>query len=98
MVTFREYLEKLFSWIDINLMQVPTKAEPQPFFTHALMEIEEFDKFADNHICPNCRKKEGFKIEKYERGTVGWELNVSCAKCGFAGTLNTTGFRFEVRR
>jgi len=89
-----QFLEKLRSWLD-DIIQFPEEAEPQPFFQNALLEIDSFSKFAESQSCPYCHKSGLFTIGKYERGSKGWELTVTCSECGGIGIINETGFRFE---
>ena len=69
------------------------KKQPKQTFQETLQEIDEFSKFAKQQTCPNCHKKDEFKVAKFERGKQGWELIVVC-KCGLRGVLNPTGFSF----
>lgn len=92
-LNLRGNINKLFDWLD-RYMRFPEDKEPQPSFNGALLEIASFDKYAKSQVCPACHKKDGFKVKKFERGNKGWELSVACS-CGFSGTVNTTGFRFE---
>ena len=90
-------LQKLFDWMYENVIKFPEDRQPQPYFSHALTEIESFGKYAKNHVCPKCSQKEGFSLLGYERGPKGWTLTVKC-NCGFAGIVDATGFQFKETR
>jgi hypothetical protein len=80
-----------------RLFGKPYVNEVELNFENSLIQLDSFDKFVHSQPCPSCKKPELY-IVSHERGAKGWESSVRCNGCGTKGTVNQTGFHFELGR
>ena len=56
-------------------------------FTRATREAELFRKLVEKTDCPACKGKT-LELAKFERGPKGWESDITCSACNFAGVVS----------
>lgn len=80
----RSPIEKLEEWL-FKL----TRASPFDVVPEATDEATRFKQGVQMLACPSCSQKK-LKVNKFERGPKGWEVDISCGNnCGFGAIINS---------
>ena len=66
----------------------------QKVFIETLEETDQFKQLVAKAKCQACGQQ-SLKLSRFERGVLGWEIEMTCGNCNFKGVVNSQGHKLE---